>query len=427
MCTRGAVGRAGAGWRRGLGLALLAALCLAGPAEARHRFGIFGRGSWCWFADPRAVHIVSPRNITIVAWINWRGAIVVGSYDANLGRISKHVVGYQFRDDHSSPSILVEPGGRLTVFWSGHNGRKLKYRTTVRPEDIRRWGPLRQVHSGLPGGRGFTYPNPEMLPAEGNRLYLFWRGSNWGQDYATRSPAGRWSQARRLIENPGERPYVKVGSDGRNTIALAFTDGHPREMTTSIYFAAYRRGWLRTAGGRRIARIGRRPITPGEASLVYDGRAAHASGWVWDVAFDRHHRPVIVYATFPSSGDHRYYYARFDGHRWVSHFLTLGGPTISPGTIEQQYSGGLALDHNLPSTVYLSRKAGGWYEIERWSTPDGGRTWHRQVVVRTPGENNVRPVVPRGPAGGPLQLLWLHGDYRSYTTYRTSIAFERER
>lgn len=404
---------------------LVTGLCLAGTAGARAQFGTFGRGSWCWFADPRAVHLVKPRDQTVAAWINWRGAIVVGSYDRDLGRVRTHVVGYQARDDHSSPSILVEPRGRLSVFWSGHDGPKLKYRTTLRPGDIDRWGPLRLVHSGLPGGRGFTYPNPQTLPAEGNRLYLFWRGSDWGQDYATRTPTGRWSPARRLIANPGERPYVKVDSDGRDAIALAFTDGHPREMTTSIYFAAYRKGWLRTAAGRRITRMGQRPIAPREASLVYNGPAAHASGWVWDVAFDRHHRPVIVYATFPAGGDHRYYYARFDGHHWISHFLTDGGPTISPGTIEQQYSGGLTLDHRRPGTVYLSRRVSGWYEIERWTTPDGGNSWHHVTVVRTPGQDDVRPVVPHGPDGGPIELLWLHGDYRSYTRYRTSIAFER--
>ncbi len=414
-----------AGW----GIRVLAALgmlaCLAAPAQARSSFGTFGHGSWCWFADPRAIRVIGQYDQTFVGWIDWHGAITIGAYDARFGIIRAHVVGYQFRDDHSSPSILVEPDKRLTVFWSGHNGPRMNYRTTLRPEDITSWGPKRNVRSRLPGGRGFTYPNPELLPAEHNRLYLFWRGSNWGQDYATRSIDGRWSPAHKLIDNPGERPYVKVDSNGYDRIALAFTDGHPREMTTSIYYMSYRHGWLWTPAGRRIARIGHGPVLPRQASLVYNGPAAHASGWVWDVALDHHGRPVIVYATFPSSGDHEYWYARFDGHRWVNHFLTFGGPTISPGTIEREYSGGLSLDHSDPSTLYMSRKVGGWFEIERWTTSNGGASWHHTTVVRTPGVNNVRPVVPRGPDGGSIKLLWLHGDYRSYTTYMTSIDFLR--
>jgi hypothetical protein len=35
------------------------------------------------------------------------------------------VVAHIYHDDHSDPSLLVEPDQRLTVFWSGHNGRQL--------------------------------------------------------------------------------------------------------------------------------------------------------------------------------------------------------------------------------------------------------------------------------------------------------------
>ena len=45
--------------------------------------------------------------------------------------------------------------------------------------------------------------------------------------------------------------------------------------------------------------------------------------------------------------------------------------------------------------------------------------------VRTPGAGNVRPVVPRGGGAGLIKLLWLHGHYISYTSYRTSIAYLR--
>ena len=390
-----------------------------------HRVVVWARGSWCWFQDPRAVNVTTPRDETFVGWIDWRGRITVGAYEPGPGVIESHVVGHQAVDDHGSPSILVEPDGRLTVFWSGHDGPRMNYRTTRRPEDISSWTHVRHVHSRIPGGRGFTYPNPVMLPAERNKLYLFFRGADWSSDFATRTRSGHWSRVRRLISLPGQRPYLKVASDGRGTIAFAFTDGHPRETTTSIFYAAYRHGSLWTARGRRIGRMAGGPITPDRAERVYDGPAAGVSGWVWDVAFDHHHRPVIVYATFPSPDRHLYWYAHFEGGHWVSHLLTVGGPTISPGTIETEYSGGLALDHTNPSTVYLSRQVRGWFEIERWRTDDGGARWHHSTVVRTPGRDDLRPVVPRGSDTGGIKLLWLQGHYGSYTHYRTSIAFLR--
>jgi BNR repeat-containing family member len=387
----------------------------------RARMVVWAHGSWCWFGDPRAVY-VARGDETFVGWIGWRGQITVGEYNGLTRALSSEVIGRQAPDDHGDPSILVEPDGRLTVFWSGHSGPRMHYRTTVRPYDISQWGPLQEVRSQLTGPKGFTYPNPVILSAEHDKLYLFWRGADWSQDFATRTIDGRWSPARRLIAVPHERPYVKVASNATNTIALAFTNGHPRGVVTNIYYAAYRDGALWTASGRRIRSIDDGPISPSQADLVYDAAKTGVRSWVWDVALDSAGRPVIVYATFPSPNRHVYWYATWTGRRWVSHRMTVGGPTISPHTIEKQYSGGLVLDHADPSIVYLSRKVGRWFEIERWITSDGGYHWHYSTLVRTPGSDNVRPVVPRG-AGGPIDVLWLHGQYNSYRDYRTSIAF----
>jgi BNR repeat-containing family member len=418
-------------WRFVCGLALIGALVVLAvePEETTATRpsapGSFGNGSWCWFADPRAVHVVGRYDRTFVGWIDWGGAIRIGGYDAGSGPLGSYVVGRIIPDDHSAPAILVEPDQQLTVFWSGHNGSEMYYRTTRRPEDIRSWGPVHHIHSLIGGGLGFTYPNPELLPAEHERLYLFWRGADWSADFATRTAGGSWSRARELIRNPGARPYLKVAGNGRDTIALAYTNGHPRNLLTSVYYAAVRGGSLWTAGGRRIARLGRGPIRPSQGQLVYDARRTRVAAWVWDVAFTRHGHPVILYATFPSAQRHLYWYAVWTGRRWASHFITVGGPSISPGTIEYEYSGGMTLDPADPSVVYLSRQVRGWFEIERWTTGDGGAHWRHRTVVRTAGADDVRPLVPWGAPGGPLGLLWLHGHYGSYTAYRTVVDYLR--
>jgi BNR repeat-containing family member len=370
------------------------------------------------------VTLGAPYDETIVGWIGWDGAVTVDAVGSRCGANQSVIVGHLFHDDHGAPAILVEPDKRLTAFWSGHNGSAMYYRTTRAPGDVRAWGPVRTMPARVSGRLGFTYPNPVSLSREADRAYLFWRGADYSADFSVRSPSGAWGPARRMIVNPGQRPYVKVATDDRDTIAFAYTNGHPRETTTSIYYTAYRGGWLRHADGRRITRLGGRPIRPGRGDLVYDGARSHASSWVWDVALDSGRRPVIVYATFRDLRDHAYWYARWTGRRWRSHLITLGGPTISPGTIETEYSGGLTLDHRDPSIVYLSREVRGRFELERWVTPDGGSRWHHVTVARSANADSVRPVVPRGPAG-PVKVLWLRGRYRSYTTYRTSVAYRR--
>ena len=436
--------------RRLLGLGLVLLLAAATPVwaqgahqakakpgvsagSARHRadrprlrFGSWGHGSWSWFGDPRAVYVTGQYNEVFVGWIDWSGGVTVGAYDPQFGVQTQHVVAHIFHDDHSDPSIFVEPDKRLTVFWSGHDGREMYYRSTLRPEDISAWGPIQHLPNNVGRGTlGFTYPNPVLLPAEGNKLYLFWRGANWSADYNTRGLDGRWGRPHELIEIPGQRPYVKVASNGRDEIVFAFTDGHPRNVLTSIYYAAYRAGSLWSASGRWIGRVGRQPIAPRRADVVYDAHVTHVPSWVWDVALDHHGRPVIVYATFPSHRKHQYWYATWTGTRWVSHFLTDAGGTISPGTIEFEYSGGIALDHADPTVVYLSKHVPGGFEIDRFTTPDGGAHWRPSLVVPAGGTQNVRPVVPRGWDHGPMSLLWLRGHYGSYTNYHTSIDYMR--
>jgi hypothetical protein len=396
---------------------------LAGTAAGRDTVLTWAPGAWSWFGDPRAVHVGGPTGSTFAGWIDWAGDITIGAFDPRFGALGEDVVGHAYHDDHSDPSLLVEPDGRLTVFWSGHNGAQLYYRTTLHPGDINSWTPTAGVHQDIPGRDGFTYPNPVLLPAEDDQLYLFFRGADWSVDFARRTSAGVWSRSHVAIRALGQRPYVKVADDGRATIALAFTDGHPRNTLTSVYYAAYRNGSLWTAGGRWIGRLGAPPIPPRRGQIVYDARATGVPAWVWDVAFGRRGRPVIVYATFPTADRAVYWYAVYDGRRWVSHELTVGGGSISPGTIEYEYTGGITLDHSNPSVVYASVQVHGGWEIQRWTTSDGGVHWTHATVVPADSTDNVRPVVPRGYDGGAMGLLWLRGPYLSYTTYRTSIAF----
>jgi hypothetical protein len=391
---------------------------LLSALAAPPRVGTFGGGAWCWFQDPRAVSL---DGTTFAGWIARNGNLTVGAFTAAAGTRT-HVIGHWIHDDHASPVLFVEPDRRLTVFWAAHNGQTMNYRTSMRSGDITAWGPVRHVRSTLAGNLGFTYPNPVLVPREGNRLYLFWRGADWGVHYATRSASGHWSSARELISLAQQRPYLKVAGSGRDEVAMAFTDAHPGDTNTSVYYAAYRAGSLWTAAGRRITRLGGRAIAPSQGQLVYDGHATGVPSWVWDVAFDAQQRPVIVYATFPSTRNHAYWYARWNGTRWVSHLLTFAGPSISPGTIETYYSGGIALDHADPSVLYLSRRAGRWFRIERWWTGDGGSTWRHVTVIGTQADA-VRPIVPRGSAGGPLSLLWMSGHYGSYIRYGTSIDY----
>src|SRR6266542_1805787 len=326
-------------------------------------------GAWSWFGDPRAVYCEGKYHRTYTGWVAPDGSIQVASYDHDSGR--QVIVTLKARlqvDDHDNPSILVRHDGRLMVFWSTHAGPTMWYRRSLRPEDITAWEPEHTFPTNTPGAEGYTYPNPMQLSAEGNRIYLFWRGGNFNPSLSTSDDGDTWSAARTVIDNPGQRPYVKYASNGRDTIAMAFTESHPRNLHTSIYYAAYRAGALRR-----------------------------------------------------SDSEHRYRYARWDGTRWIDRELVRAGRSMSVDPAEPNYSGGITLDHENSSIVYLSRQVNGLFEVQAWTTPDGGATWSSRPLTSPSAGNNYRPISPRGQRGDSMNVVWMHGTYPSYTSFHTGL------
>lgn len=416
-------------------LALLAGTVGASSAFAAAPLTFSTDGAWCWFSDPRALHLDGR---LYAGWMTADGSVQVGARPlADPGAPTAiATLAPQFeRDDHDHPALLALPDGRLAAFYSLHARGDLHFRTTLRPGDITAWSADRTLgfDRRTSGPRGVTYANPFLLRDEADALYVFWRGSDFKPTFAVSADLGAtWSEPRPLVNEHGRttdnRPYVKYWSDGRARIDFVFTDGHPRnEPANSVYFARYERGAFFRADGSRIGDLSALPLQPAQCDRVYDGATA-GRAWVWSVAEDRAGRPVIAYTRLPAENDHRYHYARWDGRQWRDFPLTPAGgwfPRTPPGTTEPEphYSGGLALDPADPSIVYLSRPVNGVFEIERWATPDGGLTWTHEAITENSPADNVRPFVVPGAPGGRSSLLWMRNDggYRHYTRYHSRI------
>ena len=360
---------------------------------------------------------------TYVGWVDLEGDIKVSSYDHASGeRVTAVLQARLNQDDHANPSLHVRPDGHLVVFYSRHVGPAMHYRISTRPHDVRSWAAPRTVPTNTAGIRGYTYPNPIRL-ADGT-TFLFWRGGNYNPTFSTQAAGSdTWSPARNLILMPGERPYVKYASSGGDTIHVAYTNAHPSEFPdVNIYYARVRGGAIERADGTAIGSLGGPPIAPGAGDHVFNPTVPT---WVHDVAADAQGRPVILFATFPTAADHRYHYARWTGSAWAVREITGAGGSFRGDGGSPYYSGGLTLDHEDPSRVYLSRQVGpGNWQIEAWTTADGGANWVTQPLTPGSTDKNVRPVSPRGmePFTGDLSAIWMRGRYDSWTNYGTAIA-----
>ncbi len=419
----------------GLTSALLATLALVAvassyaqapvaPAAVAPKARTLGGGAWSWFGDPRGVHHVGAYRRTYLGWVDGRGTVKVASFDHNTRLRTTAVLRWRLDDnDHANPSLHVLPGGKLMVFYNKHAGPAMYYRISTRPEDVRAWGPEKTIPTNTAGrDKGYSYPNPIQLSGEGNRLWLFWRGGNWQPTFSKTRSAGRtWTPAQTLIDQPGQRPYVKYASNGTDKIHFAFTEGNPGSTDTDINYAYYKAGALHRADGTRIKSMSKLPLTPEEADPVYD---TDTKTWVHDIALDPKGRPIIVFTTLPSETDHRYRYARWTGKAWKTYPVTAAGGSIGDGSgRDRYYSGGITIDHENPAVVYLSREVKGMFEVETWRTPDGGRTWTRRAVTSASSTQNVRPISPRGLRSfdDDMSVIWMRGAYSHYLNYETDI------
>lgn len=423
------------------GFTLVSSLTVQGAQPAEAYASVTDDGGWCWFSDPRAV---SRDGKTFTGWVTEDGSIQAAELNHASGNVTTFTLRAKYeRDDHDNPSFLFLPDGRLMAFYSKHGGGSqpaIHSRTTSRAGSFTNWEP----EVALPlrddsGGRaGITYCNPFMLSDENNAIYLFWRGVSYKPTMAKSTDGGKtWSAAQPVFSRAGlpsgNRPYAKYASNGKDRIHFLFTDGHPRnEASNSVYYVCYRAGAFYKADGTRICGVNELPIQPEQADLVYDARKTGVRAWVWGVAFDKNDQPVVAYTRLPAETDHRYHFACWDGKAWVDTELCAAGkwfPQTQAGRTEREphYSSGLALDPSNPSVVYLTRPVGGVRELEKWTTPDGGKTWKSEAVTSGSKHDNIRPnVVMNHTPDGPT-VLWqnLSGRYVHYTDYRSSIKTDR--
>lgn len=404
--------------------------CSPGPASTHAGTAVefAASGAWCWFLDPRAIRISGRRNRTYAGWVTADGRLQVGAYDHATGELERVTIKEKWEiDDHSSNSFLALPDQRIMIFYSEHNRTGLFARISSHPEDIRTWGEEIEVS----GTQRITYSHPVYLSDE-KKLYVFWRGESWKPTFSTSTDGLVWSEPRVLFQDRGRedtdvRPYLKLVSDGRSDIHFAFTDGHPaNEDRNSVYYLKYRGGHFYKADGALVGSMKGLPIPHRDSDVVYDARPGKVRGWVWDIALTDQGAPVIAYTRLPSPADHRYHYARWEGQAWRDVEITSGGswfPQTPPNAVEREpyYSGGIAIDHQNPSDVYLSRPVNGVFEIERWAMSGAGQHWSMTAISKGSKQHNVRPVVARGTERGAATIFWMNGSYVHYTNFDTRI------
>ena len=408
---------------------------------------------WCWFDDERA--LVQDQKLFIATVADGRtpdgsldrtrrGHIEVTRYDLDfgesLGTTSLHE--NLEADDHNSPAMIVRPDGRILAVYAKHGPENRIYFRTTASDQGQLWQPERTF---VPSSSSrITYSNLHFLSRENDgkgRVYNFFRGldGTWKPSVMTSDDFGEtWKVIGRLIDDGdgnAVRPYAKYVSDGTGRVHIVFTEGHPRNQNNSLYHIYYEAGNLHHSNGNVIQKLSDGPIRPRQATRIFAGNPNNVA-WPGDVEIDTEGRPVVAYSVQKDGAgkpqgqggeDHRYRYARWDGGTWKDQEIAYAGSRLYAG--EDDYTGNVALDPDDANTIYISTNANpitgkqapdSHYEIHRGVTRDQGRNWTWTPVTEQSKRDNIRPMIPSWNKDRTV-VLWLQGDYHSYTDYDLDV------
>lgn len=395
-------------------------------------------GATCWFADPRTLTVKGDKgeNFTYIGYIDNNGSVKATQYDNNTGDYEEVLVRSNFQpDDHNNPTFLELPDHHIMIFYSRHTDEAcFYYRVSKEPYDITTLAEEKRLATK----DNTTYPNPFILSADPDHIYLAWRGINWHPTIARLNmPTSNngytaefdWGPRQIVSSTLGSniRPYAKYTTDGKDRIWITYTGTHPDNVETNPIYCNYI-----TVPDMKLHNVKGDVIndltsdtqytvsgTETDANIVVD-RTDKTRDWVWEIALDENENPLIAMVKISSDKKkHDYWFAHYTGTEWQKTDLPDDPETntkFHQSNTEWCYSGGMSIDKANTHEVYASVPVDGvfgkvWEIVKYTLNEDYTEVTKTTPITENSLKNNARPYVANGSKEGDLRLTWFNGDY----------------
>ena len=257
---------------------------------------------------------------------------------------------------------------------------------------------MRLVKTNVPGGLGYTYPNPIQ---QRGKLWLFWRGGGWNPTFSYTRNGKDWVPARELlVSHTEERPYSKYVGDGKTNIHGIFTEGHANHFHNSLYYLRYENNDFFGLSGHKIGSLRNVPFPIGKLERIYKftpatGSAGRTTSRSPTAAARGSSTRAASTTTTRSST--RTTTASAGSAARSSPPARASRPSPRAARRSTTRTRGSSTSRAAPALSTRSRP---------WFTPDDGRTWRSRQLTADPDHYCIRPVTPRGLRGAePRPLL----------------------
>lgn len=382
------------------------------------------QGGWTQIQDPKAFYYNGATYFAYAPDTGSTGDIVVGKYVHSTGVTTTHVLASAYEnppDNHSSPSVIVLPDGRLMVGAAHHaEVTSPSFWVSTNPEDITSWNsPM--TPDAVIGAAQYTYI--VMYPMADGKVYVFYRdyisGTNTGRlgyttwDGVTLSNAG-WTGRKILYTGAtGHVPYWRIISDPANDLIHVFvTDVEPDSSALGHFYFDIGAVMVHASDGTPLTWNGTSTLLDWSDITLVQG----ATCWSWGASVDALGRPAAVIMRDVGSDN------AIDVARWRSGAWQVDEVVASVGgqVTGNQYASGAAIHHANPNLVYYAKKDGSHWEMFKARSVDDGATWSETQLTTGSTGDNLWPEVPHN-AGVGLSGLWPCGAYTSDTNYSFGI------
>jgi hypothetical protein len=364
---------------------------------------------------------MSPWNIpcaTVIdgkAWISYvdgSGNLEIVTYDGSTvgGPYTLHAALQE--DAHNGPAFARRASdGKVVAIYCRHNDTPINVRVSTNPDDPSAWGSATDLDSQLGGTR---YTDVQLYELSDGTLFLFYRdepsaGTDSRWCYSTSTDGGStWAAQTILYRINSTRSYViSWKAPGSDLIHFVATNGASTGFTKLGHFRMDGLTLARTkSDGTSIAAS----LPLGFADLTEVYSSAGSGVFFTNIALASGN--PVVGVREDSTMD--VIYARWSGSAWASTVVANGGTGYEySGTGTGFAAWGHAVDDGDPDVMWVLRDTGGFPELWRYRTEDGGATFSGLQVSSGTGQDQQTVIPVRNPQSW-LRAVWQVGTWDNY-------------